>query len=273
MRRITAAFTIALIETSVLAVAPSDDLPSSGDDGDGGPSGIIIVYVDDDAPLGGDGLSWQSAMKFLQDGIARADEVGAVQIKIAQGLYKPDRNSENPEGTEDKMVRFVLDFTIMGGGYAGLTGDDPNARDSELYPTVLSGDLVGDDLPGFLNRSDNTTVLLEIETGGTVQLASVVLEAAGSVINLWDGEGLDLTNGIVRDNIRGISVGDFSSASLIDCVFSNNGELAVKVSDYCYAEIDRLRIHRKRQSRRHRFSSVQRRSGFAQQHIHQQWQP
>ena len=33
----------------------------------------------------------------------------------------------------------------VAGGYAGLGAPDPDARDVEQYPTILSGDLAGDD--------------------------------------------------------------------------------------------------------------------------------
>ncbi len=35
-----------------------------------------ILYVDDDAPLNGDGLSWDTAFRFLQDALADAAASG-----------------------------------------------------------------------------------------------------------------------------------------------------------------------------------------------------
>lgn len=31
-----------------------------------------VIYVDDDAPLGGDGQTWATAFRFLQDAMANA---------------------------------------------------------------------------------------------------------------------------------------------------------------------------------------------------------
>ena len=47
------------------------------------------VYVDDDAPAGGDGLSWNSAFNDLHDAIDLAKALGQNrgEIRIASGTY------------------------------------------------------------------------------------------------------------------------------------------------------------------------------------------
>lgn len=120
-----------------------------------------VIYVDDDAPFGGDGQSWNTAYRFLQDAIeSRSDAVedaqgaGAerLEIRVAQGIYKPDRSETSPEGTGDREVSFHLtgNTSIRGGylghRYAGLGMPDPNAQDPNLYQTILSGDLAGNDV-------------------------------------------------------------------------------------------------------------------------------
>ena len=48
----------------------------------------IVLYVDDDAPPGGDGLTWNSAYRFLQDAMAFANvpagDINAAASAIAQ---------------------------------------------------------------------------------------------------------------------------------------------------------------------------------------------
>jgi hypothetical protein len=110
----------------------------------------IIVYVDDDAPAGGDGTTWPTAFRFLQDGLAFAANPanGVTEVRVAQGTYIPDRNEENPNGTGDRWQSFeLIDDVALRGGYRGLDGGgpDPEARDHSLFETVLSGDLAGDD--------------------------------------------------------------------------------------------------------------------------------
>ncbi len=103
-----------------------------------------VLFVDDDAPPGGDGLSWDTAYRFLQDALANA--VSATEIRVAQGAYLPDRDEANPSGTGDPDTTFqLLDGVALLGGFAGLGAPDPDARDIETFVSVLSGDVVGDD--------------------------------------------------------------------------------------------------------------------------------
>ncbi len=105
-----------------------------------------LVYVDDDAPAGGDGTSWSTAYRYLQDALASG--LPNDRIFIAQGVYKPDRTAASPAGTGDREATFeMINATIVRGGYAGIGAPDPDARDVALYPTILSGDLAGDDAP------------------------------------------------------------------------------------------------------------------------------
>jgi hypothetical protein len=133
------------------------------------------IYVDDDAPASGDGSSWATAHRFLQDALAAAWSLpGEIEIRVAQGIYKPDRSSAHPEGTRDRAAFFYLagGYTLRG-GYAGVTGDDPNLRDSQRYPSVLSGDLAGDDVElenpldaqGEPTRADNSYHLVMNHSG------------------------------------------------------------------------------------------------------------
>ncbi len=106
-----------------------------------------IIYVDDDANVPGDGSSWQTAYKFLQDALADAnDSEKPVEIRVAQGIYKPDRSLAHPDGTRDRSAIFcLLDGVAILGGFAGAGTHDPDAREVALYETILSGDLAGDD--------------------------------------------------------------------------------------------------------------------------------
>lgn len=72
---------------------------------------------------------------------------------MAQGVYTPDSNSANPNGTGDPNATFqLIDGVTLTGGYAGFGKADPNARDIELYKTILSGDLNGDDAQTAVRR-------------------------------------------------------------------------------------------------------------------------
>ena len=45
-----------------------------------------VLYVDDDAPPNGDGTSWNTAFRFLQDALTEAANGGIVGLRISQGL-------------------------------------------------------------------------------------------------------------------------------------------------------------------------------------------
>jgi hypothetical protein len=105
-----------------------------------------IIYVDDDAVAPGDGSSWQTAYKFLQDALADADDSEKpVEIRVAQGTYKPDQGAgQTPRDV--KATFRLMNGVVLKGGYAGLTELNPDEPDRTRYRSVLSGDL-GDDDP------------------------------------------------------------------------------------------------------------------------------
>ncbi len=121
-----------------------------------------IIYVDDDAPEGGDGRSWFAAFRDLQDALDAGRFIPqSIVIKIAEGVYHPDR------GTGDRNASFELSARDSGttsgfslslkGGFAGLGHPDPETWDPGEYVTVLSGDLLGNDTPDDLqSKIDNS---------------------------------------------------------------------------------------------------------------------
>ena len=112
------------------------------------------IYVDANAPGTDDGTSWANAYNFLQDALADANSAEKpIEIRLAQGVYRPDEDSLHPDGTGEREATFqLINGVTITGGYAGLAQPDPNVRDVELYETILSGDLEGND-PDF-NDSD-----------------------------------------------------------------------------------------------------------------------
>jgi len=122
--------------------------------------GQTILYVDDDAP-GGNGRSWNEAFNDLQDALWLASLTwGPTEIRIAEGIYKPDR------GTGNQTASFTVDHVSSGmtlgfgivlkGAFAGITALDPNERDKQRFKSVLSGDLNGDDQRNFGRTEENS---------------------------------------------------------------------------------------------------------------------
>ncbi len=117
------------------------------------------IYVDDDAPEGGDGQSWQTAFRYLHDAI-KAPLVGTtpkVDILIAGGTYIPGQShSGGAQPAPNRHATFQLKSGMaLYGGYGGIGAADPDERDIAAYETILSGDLNGDDEPGFINYAEN----------------------------------------------------------------------------------------------------------------------
>ncbi|MFG0284949.1 MAG: right-handed parallel beta-helix repeat-containing protein [Phycisphaerales bacterium JB039] len=110
-----------------------------------GAAAQMITYVDADAPPGGDGASWATAYNDLQDALPPL--AGATEIWIAEGVYKP--SERDVTATFQMRSRLAV--------YGGFRGDETarDQRDPALYRTVLSGDLLGNDGPGFTERWDN----------------------------------------------------------------------------------------------------------------------
>jgi hypothetical protein len=138
------------------------------------PAAAKVIYVDANAPgPTHNGSTWANAYKFLQDALADADSAAKpVEIKVAQGIYTPDSNSTNPNGSGDRYATFqLINGVTLKGGYAGTGAPDPNKRDVDAYETILNGDLNGDDGPDFTNITDNS---IHVVTGSGTEPNAVL---------------------------------------------------------------------------------------------------
>ena len=66
--------------------------------------GQATLYVDDDAPPGGDGASWNAAFDDLQDALTAAAGGGVSRIFVAQGAYLPDEAGHLDTGLGSERV-------------------------------------------------------------------------------------------------------------------------------------------------------------------------
>lgn len=182
-----------------------------------------VIYVDDDAPVGGNGLSWPSAFTHLQDALDfAADRAhGVNEIHIAQGIYRPDRSAAFPLGDRDRNSHFaMLSGVTIRGAYLGLSaskGQDPDTDDVGLYQTILSGDLNGDDEPdSFVNNEENAyQVVVAVDVDGTGVLDSVWVVGGRA-----DGVAYGATP-LSRDQGAGINV-YFGGPQFLNCQIRNN---------------------------------------------------
>ena len=113
-----------------------------------------IIYVDDDASGVNDGSSWENAYIYLTDALDEAEQspVKPIEIRVAQGIYTPDTGA-NAIRYYRPSVFWLINGVTISGGYAGNGEPDPNTRDIQLYETILSGDMDGDDVEAVLPDS------------------------------------------------------------------------------------------------------------------------
>lgn len=101
----------------------------------------VVIYVDDDVSPSGNGSSWVSAYSHLQDALSFASS--GDEIRVAQGLYKPDQGTLMTPG--DCRATFqLINGVQLNGGYAGIIAINPDERDIDLYETILSGEIGAD---------------------------------------------------------------------------------------------------------------------------------
>jgi len=122
-------------------------------------SGQTIRLVNDDAPVGGDGLTWATAYSELDDAIAEASDASSTnkwELWVASGVYRPDPDLTIPHL---RNLSFTLrEHVAILGGFLGsepLTPTGKNQRNPLVHISRLSGDLLNNDNPS------NTTTYLD----------------------------------------------------------------------------------------------------------------
>ena len=101
--------------------------------------------MDEQASIGGDGSSWGTAYKYLQDALddarGQASLINTFEIWVSEGSYYPDDDeggnySDNsPDGAFE-----MIDYVSLLGGFSGIE-TNKSQRDWAMYETILSGDI------------------------------------------------------------------------------------------------------------------------------------
>jgi len=180
-----------------------------------------ILHVDDDATGANDGSSWADAFNNLQDALAAT--WSGDEIRVAQGIYKPavvytpppppppggGSSGQYPIATAvDREATFqLINGVTIKGGYAGAP--DPNSRDIQLYETILSGDLAGNDV--------NVNDPCDLQTEPTRSENSYHVVRASGTDETAVLDGFTITGGA-----RGGMYNLDSSPTVSNCTFSNN---------------------------------------------------
>jgi hypothetical protein len=118
-------------------------------------SAQTIIYVNANAAPGGNGTSWASALRTLQEGLAGAAIVAPQpsEIWVAQGTYRTTSNTTPFVFPSNGSVKLYGGFVS---GAFNLTDRNPDA-----HPTVITGDINGDtSLFGTGNADDAAEVMI-----------------------------------------------------------------------------------------------------------------
>ncbi|MDA8018915.1 MAG: hypothetical protein MPN21_15855 [Thermoanaerobaculia bacterium] len=158
-----------------------------------------VLYVDRDAAGANNGLSWNHALRDLQDALdlvaaGSCDAPAITEIWVAEGTYVPS----DPSGRD---ATFQLEEVAIYGGFAGHE-TSRSARDWMAHPTVLSGEIGSADISDNLNHvvSGGGATAAAILDGFVVTrgYANGTDDVGGGIFN--DGGSPVLRNLIVRDN-------------------------------------------------------------------------
>lgn len=174
------------------------------------------TYVDADATGMADGSSWVDAFPTLDAALA----TNSTEFWIAEGTYVP----QVPGGPELKSFH-IIDGMQLYGGFAGVEAA-LSERDSIAHPTILSGDILGDDAVDP-SRTDNSFRVVVMSNC----TSSTLLDG----LTIRSGRGGDLTTGLPVGGLGGAGGGVFmenSSPVFRDCaIIANKARLGSGV--YC----------------------------------------
>ncbi len=167
------------------------------------------LYVNHSATGANDGTNWDNAYTDLQSAL---DDASDNTIWIAAGTYIPGA------GSLDSFSTFNVNRPVnIFGGFAGTeTSQDDRVIDAN--PTIISGDLGGDDVFGnnLMNREDNAIHVMLIDSSAEMVLMDALTITGGT--NLAFNDSIDIPL-FLR---RGAGIYSEARVSVSRCDFTGN---------------------------------------------------
>ena len=200
---------ISFVLIGIVCVGWIGTLPARAADGQS------VLYVKADAAGAGDGTSWADAYTDLQAALATAESGN--DIWVAAGTYTPG-------GPGDRTATFRLKSGV--GIYGGFAGTEVSR--SERYPaanpTVLSGDLNGDDLevlepPELASESTRSDNSYHVVTGSGADETAVL---DGFIITGGNANGSGNFHGGGMINVSSATGPAPANPTLVNCTFHRN---------------------------------------------------
>ncbi len=182
-------------------------------------AGPIRFFVDA-ARAGTGGLVWSDALHDLQTALTRATVVGD-EIWVAAGTYKPAA----PGGPTSSKFQLKADVRVYG-GFAGME-TNMSERDWKTHPTILSGDLNGDDGQNVLSdNAVNVVTSPSVAGAGGAALDGFTITGANGSSGLRITAAMAVRNCTITENFASSNGGGLyisgGSPVVADCVLHSN---------------------------------------------------
>lgn len=184
-------------------------------------SAVNTIYVDANAPgITQDGSSWADAYTTLTQALSVA--ASNTEILVSQGTYYPTSIS-------DPTAMFVMEDNVaIYGGYAGYGAANPNAQNSSLYTTILSGSVAPsvNSYHVVSANGTNATAILDgvtIENGNSYDISGFDTGYGGGI---YDSAGSPAITNCVFTNNEAVNGGALYAAAasplIVNCAFTGN---------------------------------------------------
>jgi hypothetical protein len=201
---------------------------------------------------GGDGSSWAAASGSLQDVLQSAHP--GDEVWVASGRYAP-----GAPGAERTATFLLPEGVTLRGGFAGFETSLAE-RDPDNAPSILDGDLAGDDGPGFSGRADNcyhvlTAHMLEsaLLENFTVRGGQADGPALGPHVESGD-QGSGMTVFHAHPHVVGClfvdnwaqnhgTVNDHGGGTYADCTFAGNHAELLGAGLYFHGDVEAHATH------------------------------
>ncbi|HIJ71357.1 MAG TPA: hypothetical protein HPP87_08340 [Planctomycetes bacterium] len=163
------------------------------------------IFVNANSASGGDGTSWPTAYKYLQDALSAA--VYDDQIWVAAGTYKPTKLTDpnDPRTATFQMINGVKIY----GGFCDMGIPDFTDRNPDIYETILSGDLNSNDTIDPNKTENSYHVVIASYTDPNTILDGFIITAGNA-------------SGPEPDNHGGGMYNTFGNLQLANCKFMDN---------------------------------------------------
>ncbi len=176
---------------------------------------VPVAYVDGGVAASGDGSSWATAFKTIQEAI---NVCGIQQVWVKAGTYLPaqDADGNTTSGNRDKAF-YLKNGLKLYGGFAG-TETLLSQRNVKANATILSGDMLGDDV-GFTNNTENVHHVIVSVSNDTTAIVDGFTIRGGNA----NGAGSYIVNSKSINRTVGAGMNMNVSGALVrNCVFIGN---------------------------------------------------